>query len=114
MNEEQIKSYLLDAFPFSIVFVDLEHKIRYMNKRAKYHYHEERGYDNLIGKSIFDCHNQQSKKRILETIERLKAHGNEEFLKVTGRNERLYITPVRNENGALVGYFERFEMNLQM
>jgi hypothetical protein len=29
------------------------------------------------------------------------------------RNQRLYITPVRNAQGELIGYFERFEMNLQ-
>ena len=46
-------------------------------------------------------------------MEKLKNHGNEIYLGVSVRNERKYINPVRNEKGELVGYFERFEMNLQ-
>lgn len=30
-----------------------------MNKNAEYHYHEERWYKNLIGKSLFDCHSNE-------------------------------------------------------
>ena len=32
---------------------------------------------------------------------------------VTSRNQRVYMTPVRDESGALVGYFERYELNQQ-
>ena len=46
-------------------------------------------------------------------VEKLKNHGNEIYLGVSVRNERKYINPVRNEKGELIGYFERFEMNLQ-
>jgi hypothetical protein len=34
-------------------------------------------------------------------------------LAVTGKNERLYVTPVRDDAGELIGYFERFEGNYQ-
>lgn len=40
-------------------------------------------------------------------------HANEVFLGVSVCNHRIYINPVRDENGELVGYFERFEMNIQ-
>ena len=111
MELNQIMAYILDAIPYPIVFVDCDHIIRYMNKRAKYHYYEERGYRDLVGRSLFDCHNENSRKPIETIIERLKNHGQEEFLKVNVRNERIYITPVRDEHGQLLGYFERFERN---
>jgi DUF438 domain-containing protein len=73
----------------------------------------ERGYRDLIGKSIFNCHNENSKEKILAAFEKLKHHGNEVFIGVSMKNHRVYMNPVRDENGELVGYFERFEMNLQ-
>ncbi len=114
MNNEQMMSYILDSYPYPIVFVDCEHIIRYMNKRAKYHYYEERGYRDLIGKSLFDCHNNpKSEEAIRAIIEKMKNHAPEMFLKVSSSNERIIITPVRNEEGELIGYFERFEQNVQ-
>ncbi len=112
MTNEQLFGYILDAFPYRIVFVDTDHIIRYMNKEARHHYYEVRGYDDLIGKSIFDCHNEKSKAIIIAAIEKLKNHGNEKYIGLSAKNERMYFNPVRDENGVLLGYFERFEMNL--
>lgn len=113
MDNQKMLEYILDSYPYKVVFVDCDHVIRYMNKAAKYHYYEVRGYRDLIGKSIFDCHNAHSKQMILEAVEKLKNHGSEKFLGVTPDNQRFYLNPVRDENGELVGYFERFELNLQ-
>jgi DUF438 domain-containing protein len=112
MDETTLR-LILDALPFPIVFVDTSHTIRLMNKRAKFHYYEERGYRDLIGKSVFECHNETSKERILKIVEQLKNHGREVFLAVTGKNDRLYVTPVRDDAGELIGYFERLEGNYQ-
>jgi DUF438 domain-containing protein len=112
MDETTLR-LILDALPFPIVFVDASHTIRLMNKRAIFHYYEERGYRDLIGKSVFECHNEASKERILKIVEGLKNHGREVFLAVTGKNERLYVTPVRDDAGQLIGYFERLEGNYQ-
>ena len=46
-------------------------------------------------------------------VEKLRHHGNEIYLGVTPDTQRYYINPVRNEEGELLGYFERFELNLQ-
>lgn len=113
MENEKIKSYILDSIPYPIVFMDCGHIIRYMNKAAKYHYYSERGYKDLIGKSLFDCHNENSKEKILAAFEKIKNHGNEIFLGISIKNQRFYLNPVRDENGELMGYFERFELNLQ-
>jgi len=113
VEKEKIANYILDAHPYPIVFVDGDHIIRYMNKMAEYHYYSERGYSDLIGKSIFECHNSQSEEKIRGAIEKLKNHGNEIFLGISVKNQRIYINPVRDENGKFIGYFERFELNLQ-
>jgi DUF438 domain-containing protein len=113
MDNEKRMSYILDSFPYPVVFVDCEHIIRYMNKTAKYHYHEERGYPELIGRSLFECHNDKSKEMIIKAFEKLKKHTNEIFIGVSVKNQRIYMNPVRDEKGELIGYFERFELNLQ-
>ena len=113
MEKEKMLTYILDSYPYPIVFVDCDHIIRFMNKMAEYHYHSERGYSNLIGKSLFECHNSNSEEKIRAAVEKLKSNGNEIFLGVSVKNQRFYLNPVRNENGELIGYFERFEQNLQ-
>ncbi|MBL7224921.1 MAG: hypothetical protein ISS59_02195 [Desulfobacteraceae bacterium] len=59
-------------------------------------------------------HGESSRKNIQEVMERFKNSGQEEFLRVNVRNERTYMAPVRDNNGNLLGYFERFELNLQI
>ena len=109
----EIQNYILDSLPYPIVFVDTDHVIRYVNKTARFAYNQVRGYGDLVGKSIFDCHSEASREKILQVVEKLKNHGNEIFLGVGVNNQRIYINPVRDESGALIGYFERFELNLQ-
>ena len=113
MTREEMFAYILDSVPYRIVFVDTDHIIRYLNKEAKHHYYDVRGYDDLEGKSIFLCHSEKSKEMLIAAVEKLKNHGNEIYLGVSVYNERKYINPVRNEKGELIGYFERFEMNMQ-
>ena len=114
MDREKMLEYILDSYPYRVVFVDTDHIIRYLNKAARYHYYEVRGYRDLVGKCLFDCHTSPKSREVIEqAVEKLKRHGNEIFLGVNTYNERKYINPVRDENGQLVGYFERFELNLQ-
>jgi len=63
---------------------------------------------------LFICHsNPKSEEIIKTTVEKLNNHANEVLLQVIGKNERVYIVSVRDDNGDMIGYFERFEMNLQ-
>jgi hypothetical protein len=50
---------------------------------------------------------------MISIIEKLKNHGREMFLAVNEKNERVYVTPVRDDEGEFIGYFERFEGNYQ-
>lgn len=114
MEHGQIAQLVLDSLPYPVVFVDCDHIIRYLNKTAQYHYYEMRGYRSLVGRSLFDCHQELSREKIVAAVEKLKNHSNEVFLGVGVNNQRIYLNPVRDESGALVGYFERFELNLQV
>jgi DUF438 domain-containing protein len=113
MDREKLLSYILDSYPYPVVFADSDHIIRYLNKNAQYLYYQEQGYDDLIGKSIFACHNDKSKEKITAAVEKLKNHSMELYLGVNVKNHRVYIQPVRSEKGELIGYIERFEMNVQ-
>lgn len=111
MEESKITKWLLEAIPYPVLFADLSHTVRYMNRRARFEYEEIRGRRNLLGSNLLDCHNEQSCQKIREIVGRFEQNGSEEFLTVTSRNQRVYMTPVRDENGSLVGYFERYELN---
>ena len=72
------------------------------------------GYRDLIGKSLFDCHDREvSRERIKVAYEKMKSDGKEVFIGVDARNQRYYMQGVRDEEGNLIGFFERFELNLQ-
>ena len=113
MQELEIMSGILNSYPYPIVFVDKDYIIRYMNKNARYYYCDERGYGELIGKSIFDCHRPESAELIKEYYKEIQRHGKEIFVNVSIRNQRVYMQGVRNDKGEWIGFFERFELNVE-
>ncbi len=114
MDENTIMKGILDSYPYPIVFVDKDFIIRFMNRFAKYHYYQERGYASLIGTSLLDCHtNEESRTKIKKAFAGMQKNGKEVFVGINIRNQRMYMQGVRNEQGELIGFIERFEMNLQ-
>ena len=100
---------ILDTINHPIAFVDNDHVIRYLNKAAEERYYEVKGYSDLIGKSIFDCHTQKSRVQILEHYEQLKS-GENEIVRLAPKIRRKFTTvAVRDINGSLLGYYERSE-----
>ena len=114
-DQQSICVAIVESLPYPVVFVDLEHIIRYMNPAARYHYCQERGHKDLVGRCVFDCHsNPASTEQIKAIVQRFRSDSKELFLKVNDRNLRVYVTPVRSSKGDLIGYYERFEMNLAL
>ena len=68
---ENIFKGILNALDFAIVFVNVTHIITFMNKAAIEHY-KDQGGENLVGKSIFSCHNEKSKMLILDGFKKLQ------------------------------------------
>ena len=115
MDDKELFKGILNSVPYPILFVDLNHIIRFMNKAAEYHYCTERGLEPLLGQSLFNCHRQEKSHEIIrKTVEGFKTDAKEILLHVNDRNLRVYITPVKNENNELIGYYERFENNYQI
>ncbi len=107
MTDVALMAAMLDSLNYPYVFVDTDHIIRYMNKVAIEHYGRRWGYD-LIGKSLLDCHNDRSRQTILEVTDALR-RGEEERLITDNAKHRVYMRAVRDPDGNLLGYCERYE-----
>lgn len=113
MEINEISSLIVESWPYPILFADSDHIIRFLNRQARNYYYTERGFRDLIGKSLLDLHNGPSREGIVTAVEKLKDHGSELFLRVNVRNQRMYLSPVRDENGELIGYYTRYELNFR-
>jgi len=102
--DAEVLSSILDSFDTPVLFADTEHVIQYMNRTAIQHY--DKGA-SLIGSSLLDCHNRESQAVILEVLEALR-DGEEERLITDNETHRIYMRAVRDGNGKLIGYYERY------
>lgn len=117
-NEKVIKfkSYvsfyksIVDQDKSSVVICNLKHEIIYMNPAAVISY-AKRGGDKLIGKSLLDCHNPESRDKIQQVVDWFAADENHNFV-YTFHNEKqnkdVYMVALRDE-GKLIGYYEKHE-----
>ncbi len=105
MPTDELLRFFIDSLKHPFVFADTEHVIRYMNKPALERY---KGKPAEVGRSVFDCHNENSKRIILEVFERLK-QGEDERIIADNDSNRIFMRAVRDKEGNLIGYYERFE-----
>jgi DUF438 domain-containing protein len=105
MTEIELLSALLDSLKHPFVFVDTRHVIRHMNKAALDRY---KGRPAQVGRSIFDCHNENSNRVILDVFECLR-RGEDEKVITDNEHQRVFMRAVRDGAGNLIGYYERFE-----
>jgi PAS domain-containing protein len=106
MIDATFMAAILDSLKDPILFADTEHVTRYMNKAAVAHY-EEGGA--LIGRSLMDCHNEQSQKTMIEILAAMRNEGLEEQLITDDEEHRIYMRAVRDVGGKVLGYYERYE-----
>lgn len=57
----------------------------------------------MIVKSLFDCHNDSSKEKIVTAVEKLKNHSNEVYWGTGVNNQRIYLNPVSDEEVIWLG-----------
>ncbi len=105
MQIQEIQSRLLDSMVDEVVIVNTDHIIEYMNKTALGRFSKH----TQVGKSLLDCHNEKSRQKILEIFETFKNGEDERFLGVNRFKMRVIMKAIRDENGNLLGYYERFE-----
>jgi len=103
--QNELYALFLDSLKDAFVFADNDHIIKYMNTAAVKRYKEG---EDLLGRSIFSCHNEVSQKLIIDIHEKMKS-GLEEELITDNERHRIYMRAVRDRDGNLLGYYERYE-----
>lgn len=101
---------LLDQDRSAVVICNLEHEIIYMNPAAVLNYGKWGG-NKLIGKSLMDCHDQESTEKIRKVIDWFSADDSHNIV-YTFHNEKqnkdVYMVALR-EGDQLIGYYEKHE-----
>ena len=101
---------IVDQDRSSIVICNLKHEIIYMNPAAVSSY-VKRGGDKLIGRSVLDCHNPESRDKIQQVVEWFAADESHNIV-YTFHNEKqnkdVYMVALRDD-GKLIGYYEKHE-----
>jgi hypothetical protein len=108
MIDTELLHHILDSLAHPYVFCDLDHVIRYMNRPGIDHY-AKRGGDALIGTNVLDCHGPASRATMLDIFDRMRDQGLDEELITDSSRWRIYMRAVRDDQGALLGYYERYE-----
>lgn len=95
----------------AVVICSLEHEIIYMNPAAIARY-AKGGGAGLIGRSIFECHNAKSNeqiKKIAAWFGESPEHNTVYTFRNNKENKDVYMVALRDEDGALIGYYEKHE-----
>lgn len=101
---------IIDQDRSAVVICDTTHKIIYMNPAAIKTY-AKRGGEKLIGQSIMDCHNEESREKMRRVVEWF-AESPEHNMVYTFYNEKqnkdVYMVALR-AGDKLIGYYEKHE-----
>jgi len=106
---------VIDQERCAVVICSLEHEIIYMNPAAVMRY-AKRGGQALVGQSLLGCHNPQSAEMIRK-VTAWFAESAEHNMIYTSRNEKenkdVYMVALRDDDGRLIGYYEKHEYRNQ-
>jgi DUF438 domain-containing protein len=105
MIDATLLAAILNSLAQPILIADTGHITRYMNKAAIAHYE---GGASLIGRSVLECHNLESQRKMVEILAAFQA-GQNECLSGDNEKRRLFMVAVRDAEGNLLGYYERVE-----
>lgn len=111
MELTQFFKSLLDEDRSAVVICDINHKIIYMNPVACERY-SKRGGESLLGSNLLDCHNSKSNEMIHKVIKwfKLSKSNNRIYISYNEKeNKDVYMIALRNEQGELIGYYEKHE-----
>ena len=98
---------IIDQDTAPVVICDLDSVIIYMNPASVSRYHGD-----LTGKSLKACHNADSNQKI-DRVLAWFAESTEHNKVYTSRNDRenkdVYMVALRDDDGTLIGYYEKHE-----
>lgn len=114
MDNRDLSQYfksIIDQDRCAVVICNLAHEIIYMNPAAAERY-AKRGGAALVGQSLLECHNAQSVEQIEKGVAWF-AESTDHNRIYTFRNEKenkdVYMVALRDEDGTLIGYYEKHE-----
>lgn len=114
MEDKDLQKYfksIVDQDRCAVVICNLSHEIIYMNPAAVERY-AKRGGAALVGQSLLNCHNAQSGEQIGKVIAWFSQSADHNIV-YTSRNEKenkdVYMVALRDEDGTLIGYYEKHE-----
>lgn len=102
---------IVDSDIAPVVICNVDHTIIYMNPAAAERYAKRGGYE-LIGKSLLNCHNDESNIKIKEVVvwfNQSKDNNRIFTFHNTKENKDVYMIALRDESGELIGYYEKHE-----
>ena len=109
MELSQFFKSVIDQDRAAVVICNLQHEIIYMNAAAAERYKK---HGNLLGKSLLDCHSPKSNEMIKRVVAWFAADASHNII-YTSRNEKenkdVYMVALRDDNGGLIGYYEKHE-----
>ncbi len=95
----------------AVVICNLQHEIIYMNPKAAERYSKHGGY-SLVGKSLLACHNDKSNQMIKKVISWFEESKDNNIIYTfcnKKENKDVYMVALRDDNGTLIGYYEKHE-----
>ncbi len=108
---EKFFKSVLEQDRAAIVICDTNHIIQYMNPVAIARY-AKRGGKELIGKNLLECHNPHSQEMIIKILNWFQEDEKNNMI-YTFKNEKenkdVYMVALRDEDGNLIGYYEKHE-----
>ena len=111
MNLSSYFKSIVDQDPAQIVICDLNHTILYMNPAAVADYGKYGGAA-LVGRSVLDCHGPASKAKIQQVLAWFAESPDHNVIFTShsdSKNMDIYMVALRNEDGTLIGYYEKHE-----
>ena len=111
MNLTSFYKSVLDQDNAPIVLCDLNHTIVYMNKAAVKRY-ENRGGCSLAGKSLMECHSPKSQELIRKVLSWFSESADNNIIyesRNDAENKDVYMVALRDDDGKLIGYYEKHE-----
>ncbi|MBR7133046.1 MAG: PAS domain-containing protein [Clostridia bacterium] len=107
MNLNSFFKSIIDSDTAPIVICDLEHTVVYMNPASITRYKVD-----ITGKSIKSCHNANSNAKIDRVVAWFKENKDNNIIFTyhsEKENKDVYMVALRDDNGTLIGYYEKHE-----
>lgn len=104
---KQLFKSIIDQDKEPIVICALDSTILYMNPASIIRYHGD-----VTGKSLKDCHNADSNEKIDRVLAWFKKSRDNNIVyttRIEKENADIYMVALRDENGELIGYYEKHE-----